>query len=327
MTELATTPAPDPWSMGIDARLPHEQTFPPKGHPRVRAVCVKKPYGFVFNPDKKKQFPAGCGAWRCRACARMLAYRVRKRLEPLEWTAKLELTLDGDGAPTRENNLRLARGTRSLLQFVRRYFRRKYGREWKLRYARMHGVGEVGGRLHSHMLWDAPFIPQAVLSEHAEACGLGFRVYIRGIDHRHAEGDQAARYVADQAVGYVSRQADSPAGTRDLPPRARRFQSALVAPYKPEEGWQFHRHCPFGLPCEFCGLCPEPEVFRLEWHRAMRWWDVSLTTGEMQPRELTLRALRSLVTSGETASPEDPKPEYLPHQGEFFGEEPEDNSS
>lgn len=283
-------------------------------------LCAKRPAGYVFNPDKRKSFPAGCMAWSCKPCARVLAYRVRKRLEPHEWTAKLELTLDGDGAPTRENNLRLARGTRSLLQFVRRYFRRKYGADWKLRYARMHGIGERTHRLHSHLLWDAPFVPQEVLSEHAEACGLGFRVYIKAVDRRHGDPATAARYVADQAVRYVSSQAETAEGAPDLPRRARRFQSAGIGPYEPEDGWMFHRHCPFGLPCEMCGMCPEPEVFRLDNLRWMRWWHLNPATGELRPRELTERALRSLVTTGETASVSQPESENLPRQQLLAGD-------
>lgn len=288
--------------MGPDASHGTQTAIPPIANLVTQAVCAKKPAGYVYHSEKNKSFPAGCMAWACRACARILAYRVKERLKPIDWTAKLELTLDGDGSPTRENNLRLARGTRSLLQFVRRYFRRKYGREWKLRYARMHGVGERGGRLHSHMVWDAPFIPQEVLSEHAEACGLGFRVYIRAIDNRHGASDHAARYVAEQAVTYVSNQAVSTSEQPDLPKGARRFQSTGVPAYEAEEGWLFHKRCPWGCACKWCGTVAAPVFPRSQAERWIQYWDVDLRTGEMLPRELTLRALSSLVTNGETAS-------------------------
>ncbi len=294
-------------ALGAPEQLPH----PPKRIPRVRSLCQKPVTGYLHHPDKKTLIPTGCMAWSCKACARVLAYRVRHRLEKYHWTAKLELTLDGDGEPTRENNLRLAQGQRSLLQFVRRFFRRRYGKGFTLRYARMHGVGERGGRLHSHMVWDAPYLPQDTLSEHAEACGLGFRVYIRAVHDRRGSQDKAAQYVADQAAKYVAGQAVGVEGQPDLPPRSRRFQSSGVAKYEPSPGWSLHRICPYGLPCEFCGDCPEPEFIRLERVQWLQHWALNLATGELTPTFFGAAALSSLVNTGETASPEPAETEEL----------------
>src|SRR5271165_3265428 len=123
------------------ARLPFvadPPALPLKGAKRASDKCAAPLRGYVVNEATGKKIPTGCMAWGCRTCARLLSYRVRKRLEPIEWLAKVEFTLDGDGAPTRENNLRLARGQRSVLQWVRRLYRRKYGSEFRFRYARMH---------------------------------------------------------------------------------------------------------------------------------------------------------------------------------------------
>jgi len=281
----------------------------------------------VVNEATGKKIPTACMAWACPCCARLLSYRVRKRIAPIEWLAKVEFTLDGDGAPTRENNLRLARGQRSVLQWVRRLYRRKYGKDFTFRYARMHGISDVG-RLHSHMLWDIPFVEQEELSDHAAACRLGIIVYIKPIDKHHDGDKRAIDYVANQAIKYVANQAlEQSKDGADLPRGCRRFQSAGVAPYQPEPGWFYHRHCPYGLPCEICGLCPEPEVFREEFGRWLKYWDLNTATGELRPRELTLRALTSLVTDGETASVPAAETANLPHQARLWGEERSEDSS
>src|SRR5260370_38266173 len=55
------------------------------------------------------------------------------------------------------------------------------------------GVG--GGRLHMHMLWDAPYVPQAVLSAAAARSHLG-----PILDVRRVSGTAAARYVSKYLV-------------------------------------------------------------------------------------------------------------------------------
>jgi hypothetical protein len=276
-------------------------TFP-KSQGSLELRCAKPPAGYLVNREKRKVFPAGCMAWSCRKCARVLAYRVKKRLEPINWAAKVELTLDGDGEPTRANNRRLALGTRYLLQFVRRYFRRKYGEGWKLRYARMHGIGEVGGRLHSHLLWDAPYIDQEVLSEHAEACGLGFRVWIRQVSDGHGRGDEAATYVAGQAVSYVSQQALSAGEHRDLPRGARRFQSSGVPPYEPEEGWRWQELAPDFAGRDFPeGYDAELIAFVRSEGSGTKLPDGQILVG-IEKSTLGFLDLSSLVLCGETAS-------------------------
>jgi hypothetical protein len=55
--------------------------------------------------------------------------------------------------------------------------------------------GAGGGRLHVHMLWDAPYVPQRVLSTAAVRSGLG-----PVLDVRRVSGRRAARYVAKYLV-------------------------------------------------------------------------------------------------------------------------------
>lgn len=271
---------------GLDGRAGPilEPAAGPTLKPVVASSCLRFTPGYLVNPSKKRYFRAGCMCWRCTKCKRVLAYRVRKRLEPIRWTAKIELTLDGDNSPTRENNLRLARGTRNLLQFARRHFRRQYGEDFNFRFARMHGVGERKGGLHSHLVWDAPYIPQAELSAHAQACGLGYVVWIRAVDNRH-HADAAAKYVADQAVGYVANQAAGSAARADLPLGCRRFQSSGVPAYEGEPGWHWQECTP-----------------DLEWDPNS--YEAGLKAAMLLGNDARyLGSLTLLVKDGETASP------------------------
>jgi hypothetical protein len=89
-----------------------------------------------------------------------------------------------------------------------------------------------GGRLHVHMLWDAPYVPQAALSAAAVRCHLG-----PVLDVRRVSGTRAARYVCK----YLLKSAQHPAFIRG---RVRRFAiHAARAPRAPSD-WRYDSRTP-----------------------------------------------------------------------------------
>ncbi len=68
---------------------------------------------------------------------------------------------------SRDNMKAMMRAWRRLLERLQR----KFGRRFKLLWTKEHDGAE--GRLHFNVLWDAPWVDQAWLSQAAAACGFG----------------------------------------------------------------------------------------------------------------------------------------------------------
>jgi hypothetical protein len=92
--------------------------------------------------------------------------------------------------------------------------------------------GAGGGRLHLHMLWDAPYVPQAALSAAAVRCHLG-----PVLDVRRVSGARAARYVSK----YLVKGARHLAFVRG---RARRFAMRAARSPRPPSDWRYDPRSP-----------------------------------------------------------------------------------
>jgi hypothetical protein len=92
--------------------------------------------------------------------------------------------------------------------------------------------GAGGGRLHVHMLWNAPYVPQAALSRAAVRCHLG-----SVLDVRRVSGIRAALYVGK----YLVKGAQHPAFLRG---RARRFAIRAARAPRPPSDWRYDRRSP-----------------------------------------------------------------------------------
>ncbi len=101
--------------------------------------------------------------------------------------------------------------------------------------------GAGGGRLHVHMLWDAPYVPQGALSAAAVRSGLG-----PVLDVRRVSGRGAARYVAKYLVKSGQHPAFVRAGCRRFAMRARR------AP-REESDWRYDPRSPALVAVEELG--------------------------------------------------------------------------
>jgi hypothetical protein len=109
--------------------------------------------------------------------------------------------------------------------------------------------GKGGNRLHVHMLWDARYVPQRVLSEVAARCHLG-----HVIDVRRVSAKRSARYVSK----YLTK-SEFPSVTLErngAAHRTRRF--AVRAPERPKEpsGWHWDPRRPALVAVECLG-CTE----------------------------------------------------------------------
>lgn len=192
---------------------------------------------------------ACCGKSSCEAALASRAFKLRKRLQNVGFTTFITCTLQGSGDPTLENQRRLTRGIRLLKQFIRRRLRGAGGRPsvW------MKECGGSTARLHAHLLWSLPFLPQKELSEAAVSCGLGAIIDIRRTYALNGRG--GFRWGIG---GYITKYLTKSYGT-GLPPRSRRFQTSRVPPYQSAPDWFWH---PISERVAFTnsgGICWHPE--------------------------------------------------------------------
>jgi hypothetical protein len=184
------------------------------------------PRGSLYSRAHGIVYRLGCGRWKCAPCARRNAAVVRERFKRILWRrapalVTLTAATAGDADPTPAAMRKFARRVASFRRWVNRHygpFQWAWVREVGQRDPRCvcHEMlacrcGAGGGRLHVHMLWDAPFVPQRALSAAAVRCGLG-----PVLDVRRVSGRRAARYVAK----YLVKSGQHPAFVRA---RCRRF--------------------------------------------------------------------------------------------------------
>lgn len=160
----------------------------------------------------------------------------------------MTVTLAGDGEPTLENQKRLTKGIRSLMQWVRRNIKPQGAARNDFQgsgrsYVWVKECGESTGRLHAHFLWTMPFLRQPELSAAALRCGLGAVLDIRSTYALTGRGG-----FRSGTVGYITKYLTKMGGrllNGGLPKNSRRFQTSNVAPYRPEVGWSW-RPTPLG---------------------------------------------------------------------------------
>ena len=116
------------------------------------------------------------------------------------------------------------------------------------------GVG--GGRLHMHMLWDAPYVPQAVLSAAAARSHLGPILDVRRVSGTAA----AARYVSK----YLVKGARHPAFVRG---RARRFAMRAAHAPRPPSNWRYDPRPPAQIVLMEYGEEIAPDTERWSYRR------------------------------------------------------------
>ena len=102
----------------------------------------------------------------------------------------------------------------------------------RLRKLRACRCGKGGNRLHLHMLWDARYVPQRVLSEAAARCGLG-----SVMDVRRVSAERSARYVSKYLT--KSEFSSSTSGRNGEAHRTRRFAVRAPEPPKEASDWQW----------------------------------------------------------------------------------------
>jgi hypothetical protein len=214
------------------------------------------PRGSLYSRARGIVYRLGCSRWRCFPCARRKAAAVRDRFERILWRrppALVTLTAAkaDDADPTPAAMRRFARRVASFRRWVTRHFgpfQWAWVREVAARDPRCvcHemlacrcGVG--GGRLHVHMLWDAPFVPQRALSAAAVRSALG-----PVLDVRRVSGRSAARYVAKYLVKSGQHPAFTRAGCRRFAIRAQRAPRA-------ESDWHYDPRRPALVTVEELG--------------------------------------------------------------------------
>jgi hypothetical protein len=116
--------------------------------------------------------------------------------------------------------------------------------------------GAGGGRLHVHMLWDAPYVPQAALSTAAVRCHMG-----PVLDVRRVSGADAARYVSK----YLVKGARHPAFVRG---RARRFAMRAARAPRPPSDWRYDGRTPAQIVLMEYGEEIAPDTERWSYPRA-----------------------------------------------------------
>ena len=136
--------------------------------------CPRPVAGRVLRDARSGEFvPLPCKTWGCSVCGPAKAYR----LGLLAVAARPErfITLTRVGTELDEVHERLKTLSKAL---------RRAGKGWEYL-----AVPEVhqNGSWHLHLLQKGDFIPQAMLSERAEAAGMGYVVDIRRI--RGAAGE------------------------------------------------------------------------------------------------------------------------------------------
>jgi len=144
--------------------------------------------GSLYSHARGIVYRRGCGRWKCTPCTRRNAAVVRERFKRIFWRcvpAMVTLTAAtaDDADPTPAAMRTFARRVASFRRWVTRhygFFQWAWVREVAERESRCvcHAAlacrcGAGGGRLHVHMLCDAPYVPQRALSAAAMRSGLG----------------------------------------------------------------------------------------------------------------------------------------------------------
>jgi hypothetical protein len=190
------------------------------------------PYGYLVNVGRNKWFPACCGRRLCPQANANRARRLRQRLQTVAWKAMVTVTLEGAGDPSLENQKRLTKGLRGLMQWVRRHSRGgTAAAAARHSYVWIKECGESTGRLHAHLLWTMPFLPQSELSKAAARCGLGAVLDVRSTYSLNGRGG-----FRSGPVGYITKYLTKAVGS-GLPRNSRRYQTSNVTRYQPELGW------------------------------------------------------------------------------------------
>lgn len=221
-----------PDSMILAARGARERARSPA---RGSETC-SWPSGSLYNRKLQIVYRAGCGRWGCRPCSKRKRAMLARRFERVRWQrqpAMVTLTAARveDADPTPEAMARFSKRVRSF----RRWVVRHYGKvNWLwVREVADRGAGCIclealacrcgagGGRLHVHMLWDAPYVLQSLLSVAAVRSGLGGILDVRRVATR-----RGVRYVAK----YLTK-SNFPAG------RTRRFAVRAPEPSKEPTDW------------------------------------------------------------------------------------------
>jgi len=221
----------------------------------VESGC-SAPRGSLYSRERGIVYRLGCGRWRCVPCARRKASAVSDRFKRIRWRrapALVTLTAaqSDDADPTPEAMRRFARRVASFRRWVVRHygpFQWAWVREVAERVSRCvcHEMlacrcGAGGGRLHMHILWDAPYVPQRALSAAAVRSGLG-----PVLDVRRVSGRRAARYVAK----YLVKSGQHPAFTRG---RCRRFAMRARRAPREESDWRYDPRSPALVAVEELG--------------------------------------------------------------------------
>lgn len=207
----------------------------------------RNPRGSLRSRERATVYRLGCGRWSCLPCSRRKAAVIRERFTRVLWRrqpAMVTLTAAraGEADATPEAMRAFARRVASFRRWVSRRCG-KFQWAWVREIAPRKPLcvchemlacrcGAGGGRLHVHLLWDAPYVPQALLSRAAARCHLG-----PVMDVRRVSGKGAARYVSK----YLVKGAQHPAFVLG---RARRF--AMRAARVPRElgDWRYDPRTP-----------------------------------------------------------------------------------
>jgi hypothetical protein len=225
------------------------------------------PRGSLYSRERGIVYRLGCGRWKCAPCARHKAAVIRERFKRILWQREPALvTLTAatahDADPTPAAIRSFARRVASFRRWVTRHyglFQWAWVREVAERDSRCvcHEMlacrcGAGGGRLHVHMLWDAPYVPQGALSAAAVRSGLG-----PVLDVRRVSGRRAARYVAK----YLVKSGQHPAFTRA---RCRRFAMHAQRAPREQSDWRYDPRSPALVAVEELG-CHEIDWMAEGW--------------------------------------------------------------
>jgi hypothetical protein len=228
------------WDLAPMPDLPPMRRAPAASRAATAGAVCRTPRGSLRHPGKRIAYRLGCGRWSCPACARRKAKRLEHRFASIRWRRRPALVTFTAGDIDHADPTPAVMGWfNRQVGRVRRWVERRVGKfNWaavreisprhelcvchELRACR---CGAGGGRLHVHMLWDAPYVNQTALSAACGRCRLGYVV-----DIRRAKAKGAARYLAK----YLAKDAAHPAF------RGRRRFSMRAPEPKPEPSeWRF----------------------------------------------------------------------------------------
>ena len=212
---------------------------------RVDPRRCSYPRGSLYNQKRGIVYRLGCGRWACRPCGRRKAAALARRFAKIRWRRSPALvTLTAarveDADPTPEAMRSFSRRLASFRRWVVRHYG-VFQWAWVREISPRHELcvchemlacrcGAGGGRLHVHMLWDARYVPQALLSRAAERSRLG-----SVMDVRRVPAGVAGRYVAK----YLSKDTQHRAFRH-----ARRFAIRAAEPEPAPSEWCYDPRVP-----------------------------------------------------------------------------------